>query len=64
MKRIIFIIALTLSAVSMLSAQEYDSPEYVSLGREMPRSKTVPYPTAEEAQALGAGAWLQNSCVL
>lgn len=56
MKRIIFIIALTLSAVSMLSAQEYESPEYVSLGREMPRSKTVPYPTAEEAQALGAGA--------
>ena len=56
MKRIIFIIALTLSAVGMLSAQEYESPEYVSLGREMPRSKTVPYPTAEEAQALGAGA--------
>ena len=56
MKRIILIIALTLSAVSMLSAQEYESPEYVSLGREMPRSKTVPYPTAEEAQALGAGA--------
>jgi beta-galactosidase len=45
-----------LSAVGTLLAQEYDSPEYVSLGREMARSKTVPYPTAEEAQALGAGA--------
>ena len=56
MKRIISIIALMLSAVGTLSAQEYDSPEYVSLGREMARSKTVPYPTAEEAQALGAGA--------
>ena len=56
MKRIISIIALLLSAVGTLSAQEYDSPEYVSLGREMARSKTVPYPTAEEAQALGAGA--------
>ena len=56
MKRIIFIIALVMSAVGTLCAQEYDSPEYVSLGREVPRSKTVPYPTAEEAQALGAGA--------
>ena len=56
MKRIIFIIALVMSAVGTLCAQEYASPEYVSLGREVPRSKTVPYPTAEEAQALGAGA--------
>ena len=55
MKRILSIIALVF-AVGALSAQEYDSPEYVSLGRELPRSKTLPYPTAEEAQALGSGA--------
>lgn len=55
MKRFLSIIALVF-AVGALSAQEYDSPEYVSLGRELPRSKTLPYPTAEEAQALGSGA--------
>lgn len=54
MKRFLSIIALVF-AVGALSAQEYDSPEYVSLGRELPRSKTLPYPTAEEAQALGSG---------
>ena len=56
MKRILSIIALFALSVQMLSAQEYDSPEYVSLGRELPRAKTVAYPTAGEAQALGAGA--------
>ena len=56
MKRIVFIIALTVATMGMVCAQEYSSPEYISLGRELPRSKTVPYPTAEEAQALGAGA--------
>ena len=56
MKRILSIIALLALSVQMLSAQEYDSPEYVSLGRELPRTKTVAYPTAGEAQALGAGA--------
>lgn len=55
MKRFLSIIALVF-AVGALSAQEYDSPEYVSLGRELPRSKPLPYPTAEEAQALGSGA--------
>lgn len=55
MKRFLSIIALVF-AVGALSAQEYDSPKYVSLGRELPRSKTLPYPTAEEAQALGSGA--------
>lgn len=55
MKRFLSIIALVF-AVGALSAQEYDSPEYVSLGRELPRSKTLPYPTAEEVQALGSGA--------
>lgn len=55
MKRFLSIIALVF-AVGALSAQEYDSPEYVSLGRELPRSKTLPYPTAEEAQTLGSGA--------
>ena len=55
MKRFLSIIALVF-AVGALSAQEYDAPEYVSLGRELPRSKTLPYPTAEEAQALGSGA--------
>ena len=55
MKRFLSIIALVF-AVGALSAQEYDSPEYVSLGRELPRSKTLPYPTAEEAQSLGSGA--------
>ena len=55
MKRFLSIIALVF-AVGALSAQEYNSPEYVSLGRELPRSKTLPYPTAEEAQALGSGA--------
>lgn len=55
MKRFLSIIALVF-AVGALSAQEYDSPEYVSLGRELPRSKTLPYPTAEEAQALSSGA--------
>lgn len=45
---------LALSAVQM-RAQEYDSPEYISLGREKARTKVVPYPTAEEAQRLGAG---------
>lgn len=55
MKRFLSIIALVF-AVGALSAQEYDSPEYVSLGRELPRSKTLLYPTAEEAQALGSGA--------
>lgn len=57
MKRILTIIALVFATCSTLSAQEeYASPEYVSLGRELPRSKTVPYPTAEEAQSLGSGA--------
>ena len=56
MKRILSIITLLALSVQMLSAQEYDSPEYVSLGRELPRTKTVAYPTAGEAQALGAGA--------
>lgn len=56
MKRFLSIIALVFAACATLSAQEYASPEYVSLGRELPRSKTVPYPTAEEAQALGSGA--------
>ena len=55
MKRFLSIIALVF-AVGALSAQEYDSPEYVSLGRELPRSKTLPSPPAEEAQALGSGA--------
>ncbi|MBO5860120.1 MAG: hypothetical protein J6Q45_00425, partial [Alistipes sp.] len=55
MKRFFLIIMLlTLSAVQM-RAQEYDSPEYISLGREKARTKVVPYPTAEEAQRLGAG---------
>ena len=36
-----------------MCAQEYSSPEYISLGREKPRSKVVPYPTQEEAQTLG-----------
>ena len=55
MKRFFLIIMLlSLSAVQM-RAQEYDSPEYISLGREKARTKVVPYPTAEEAQRLGAG---------
>lgn len=57
MKRILLIIALVFATSATLRAQEeYASPEYVSLGREKPRSKTVPYPTAAEAQALGSGA--------
>ena len=56
MKRILSIITLFALSVQILSAQEYSSPEYVSLGRELPRTKTVAYPTAAEAQALGAGA--------
>ena len=56
MKRLVFIIALLAASVGTIWAQEYDSPEYVSLGREKARSKIVPYPTAEEAQRLGAGA--------
>ena len=55
MKRVLLIITLLTSISFALHAQDYSSPEYVSLGREMPRSKVVPYPTAEEAQALGAG---------
>ena len=54
MKRILSIIALLLVSAAA-SAQEYDSPEYISLGREKARTKVVPYPTAEEAQNLGAG---------
>lgn len=55
MKRICLSIVISLLWFGVF-AQEYDSPEYVSMGREMARSKTVSYPTAEEAQALGAGA--------
>lgn len=56
MKRILLIIPLFLILAATASAQEYDSPEYVSLGRELPRGNIVAYPTAEEAQALGGGA--------
>lgn len=56
MKRFLSIISLFFLAAAPAAAQEYDSPEYVSLGRELPRGKIVAYPTAEEAQALGAGA--------
>ena len=56
MKRLVFIITLLAVSIGVVMAQEYDSPEYVSLGREKARSKIVPYPTAEEAQRLGAGA--------
>lgn len=55
MKRFFSIIALLTLTVNILCGQEYDSPEYISLGREKARTKVVPYPTAEEAQALGAG---------
>lgn len=55
MKRFLFIIALLIFSLGSLQAQEYSSPEYISLGREQARSKVVSYPTAEEAQALGAG---------
>ena len=55
MKRLLSIITLLVVAVPMLYAQDYSSPEYISLGREQARSKVVAYPTAEEAQALGAG---------
>ena len=55
MKRFLFIIALLIFSLGSLQAQEYSSPEYISLGREQARSKVVLYPTAEEAQALGAG---------
>jgi hypothetical protein len=50
MKRICLSIVISLLWFGAF-AQEYDSPEYVSMGREMARSKTVLYPTAEEAQA-------------
>ena len=55
MKRFLFIIALLIFSAGSMQAQEYSSPEYISLGREQARSKVVSYPTAEEAQALGAG---------
>ncbi len=55
MKRILFIITLLIFSLGSVRAQEYSSPEYISLGRELARSKVVSYPTAEEAQALGAG---------
>lgn len=55
MKRFLLIISLLLLSCAALNAQEYDSPEYISLGREKARTKVVPYPTAEEAHALGAG---------
>ena len=48
MKRLVFIITLLAVSIGAVMAQEYDSPEYVSLGREKARSKIVPYPTAEE----------------
>ncbi|MBQ1953225.1 MAG: hypothetical protein II361_02145, partial [Alistipes sp.] len=54
MKRILSIIALLLVSAAA-SAQEYDSPEYVSLGREAARSAVVPYPSAAEAFTRGAG---------
>lgn len=55
MKRLLLIISLFILCAGTLCAQEYSSPEYISLGREKPRSKVVPYPTQEEAQTLGAG---------
>ena len=55
MKKFLLIISLLTLSSSLLYSQEYDSPEYISLGREKARTKVVPYPTAEEAQALGAG---------
>lgn len=55
MKRFFLIISLLTLSCATINAQEYDSPEYISLGREKARTKVVPYPTAEEAQNLGAG---------
>ncbi len=55
MKRFFLIISLLTLSCAAINAQEYDSPEYISLGREKARTKVVPYPTAEEAQRLGAG---------
>lgn len=55
MKRFFVIIMLLTLSATQMRAQEYDSPEYISLGREKARTKVVPYPTAEEAQRLGAG---------
>ena len=55
MKRFFLIISLLTLSCAAINAQEYDSPEYISLGREKARTKVVPYPTAEEAQNLGAG---------
>ena len=55
MKRFFLIISLLTLFCAAINAQEYDSPEYISLGREKARTKVVPYPTAEEAQNLGAG---------
>lgn len=55
MKRVLFIITLFILGVGTLCAQEYALPGYISLGREKPRSKVVPYPTEQEAQTLGAG---------
>lgn len=55
MKRVLFIIPLLFFCVDTLLAQEYNSPEYISYGREVARSRVVSYPTAAEAQTLGAG---------
>lgn len=55
MKRLLFIITFLVLAICSLHAQEYSSPEYISMGREQSRSKVVSYPTAEQAQALSAG---------
>lgn len=55
MKKLLFVMPLLVLCVNVLCGQEYTSPEYISLGKESPRSKVVPYPTAEQAQVMGAG---------
>lgn len=55
MKRLFSIIALFSLLPLALQAQEYASPEYVEMGREMSRAKVIAYPSAEEAQLMGGG---------
>ncbi|MBQ1253291.1 MAG: hypothetical protein IIY05_02985 [Alistipes sp.] len=56
MKRVLFIIPLLIFCVNTVRAQEYSSPENISFGREIARSRVVSYPTAEEAQIFGSRA--------
>ncbi len=63
MKRFLSIISLFFLAAAPAAAQEYDSPEYVSLGRELPRGKSSRIPPPRRRKRWERGPSHRNICV-